>query len=60
MLQSLENENIPLKFCYKFNNSAFFSKIEDDMLERMFWDMGIKSMDQFFKDLENKFTPKSL
>jgi len=30
------------------------------MLERMFWDMGIKSMDQFFKDLENKFTPKSL
>ena len=60
MFQSLKNEKIPLNFYYKFNNSALFSKTEGDMFERMFWDMGIKSMDQFFKDLESKFSPKSL
>ena len=48
---------------FKFNNSALFvdnSEHNDDgQFDRMFWSMGIKSFDNFFKSL-NKMKSKSL
>ncbi|XP_039591928.1 uncharacterized protein LOC120515216 [Polypterus senegalus] len=50
---------------FKFNNSALFANHDEAnssdglMIEKMFWDMGAKSMERFFKALE-KMDDKSL
>ena len=48
---------------FKFNNSALFvansDEGDEDNFSRMFWRMGVKSFDKFFKGLA-KITPKSL
>ena len=38
---------------YKFNNSAIFEKNEEDVLNITYWDIGIKSFENFTQKLDN-------
>uniref|UniRef100_H2ZZH0 Si:ch211-250m6.12 n=1 Tax=Latimeria chalumnae TaxID=7897 RepID=H2ZZH0_LATCH len=72
VLEAINISNIPcpkdengIPIYFKFNNSAFFANNTeaesqvDDNFDKMFWNMGLKSMDKFFKALGNLET-KSL
>ena len=56
---SLKDANIDYSKFFKFNNSAFFEgpKTEeiDCLFQKMFWDLGIKSFEKFFFELEKSF-----
>ncbi|CAJ1440388.1 unnamed protein product [Effrenium voratum] len=60
-LEAVRSGGIPMTTCCKFNNSALFVEPtqQSDALSKMFWDMGKKSMADFFHALL-AFTPKSL
>ena len=50
VLDAVKAANVPYQAFFKFNNSALFaSKSADDDFDRMFWKMGTKSFDEFFK-----------
>lgn len=49
VLEAVKAAEIPHKTYYKFNNSALFAKGADDNFDEMFWKMGVKSFDDFFK-----------
>ncbi|XP_039591971.1 uncharacterized protein LOC120515227 isoform X2 [Polypterus senegalus] len=72
VLDAITESNIPFpkdeKGCplfFKFNNSSLIANhdetnsSDDQMFDKMFWDMGAKSMERFFKALE-KMDAKSL
>ncbi|XP_051781765.1 uncharacterized protein LOC114644948 isoform X18 [Erpetoichthys calabaricus] len=72
VLDAITESNIPFPkdekgspLFFKFNNSALFvnhdetNSSDDLMVDKMFWDMGAKSMERFFKALE-KMDAKSL
>ena len=50
VLDAVKATGVPYQAFFKFNNSALFaSKSADDEFDRMFWKMGKKSFDEFFK-----------
>ncbi|XP_039592090.1 uncharacterized protein LOC120515283 isoform X2 [Polypterus senegalus] len=66
VLDAITESNIPLPkddkgrpLFFKFNNSALFANNDETnssdglMFDKMFWDMGAKSMEKFFDSLEN-------
>ena len=54
VLDAVKAADVPNKAFFKFNNSALFaSKSADDEFDRMFWKMGTKSFDEFFKQFSN-------
>ncbi|KAG2463132.1 STXA protein, partial [Polypterus senegalus] len=72
VLDAIKDSNIPFPrddkgspLFFKFNNSALFANNDETdssdclMFDKMFWDMGAKSMESFFKTLE-KMDDKSL
>ena len=53
-LDAVQAAGVPYQAFFKFNNSALFaSKSADDEFDRMFWKMGTKSFDEFFKQFSN-------
>lgn len=54
VMDAIKQDRIPCTAFYTFNNSALFKKDTDNDIEKMFWQMGIKSFENFFKEL--KFT----
>ena len=60
VLDAVKAACVPNKTFFKFNNSALFaSKSADDEFDKMFWNMGTKSFDEFFKQFL-KAKPQSL
>ena len=54
VLDAVKAAGVPNKAFFKFNNSALFAiKSADDEFDRMFWKMGTKSFDEFFKQFSN-------
>ena len=55
VLDAVQDASImPYQTFFKFNNSALFaSKSADDEFDRMFWKMGTKSFDEFFKQFSS-------
>lgn len=53
---AIKEARVPHSKCFRFNNSAlFYQEIEDDdsaSLSKMFWDMGMKSLKQYFTHLQ--------
>uniref|UniRef100_A0A914W1L6 Fibronectin type-III domain-containing protein n=1 Tax=Plectus sambesii TaxID=2011161 RepID=A0A914W1L6_9BILA len=64
-IYALKNAGIPIDRAFKFNNSAVFEQYidaSDDLsgdehdnasLRKIFWDMGMRSFHEFFKQLDN-------
>ena len=48
VLSAIKEAEIPYKAYFKFSNSALFSKD----INRLFWDLGMESFDQFFREFE--------
>ncbi|XP_072163215.1 uncharacterized protein [Diadema setosum] len=66
VIEAIKAANIPCSNnMFKFNNSALFAnntdvvQPSDDSFDKMFWKMGVKSMQHFFEALR-KSDPKSL
>ena len=61
VLDAVRSAKIPFQQCFKFNNSALFSRTDNDgsYFNSMFWKMGISSFANFF-DKFNKAEMKSL
>ena len=54
VLDAVKAANMPYQEFFKFNNSALFaSKSADDEFGKMFWKMGTKSFDEFFKQFSS-------
>ena len=50
VLDAVQAANMPYQAFFKFNNSALFAiKSADEEFDKMFWKMGTKSFDEFFK-----------
>ena len=58
VLDAVKTAKIPFQQCFKFNNSALFSRTDNDF-NSMFWKMGVGSFANFF-DKFNKAEMKSL
>lgn len=54
VMDAIKQDKIPCTAFYTFNNSALFKNDPDNDIEKMFWQMSIKSFENFFKEL--KFT----
>ena len=61
VLDTVKTTEIPFQQCFKFNNSALFSRTDNDgtFFNSMFWKMGSSSFANFF-DKFNKVVMKSL
>ena len=60
VLKAVEENDIEYKECFKFNNSAIFaSNTDKSIFNSMFWLMGTKSFEDFFKHF-SAATSKSL
>ena len=51
-VDALRAAEVPYKAFFKFNNSALFASIKSEF-DRMFWEMGTKSFDEFFQQFSN-------
>lgn len=64
VLASLKESKLPYKKTFNFNNSALFAKnveLVNNTLPPMFWEMGCKSLERFFKHIKDmKATSLSL
>ena len=59
VLDAVKAANIPHETYFKFNNSALYSDDKTSDFDRMFWEMGTKSLKAFFTHLA-KMTPTSI
>lgn len=65
VIKTLEENSIPFRKYFKFNNSALFAdnKPEDEneyLFNKMFWDMGTKSFQSFLDFLDSAVEPVTL
>uniref|UniRef100_A0A914W147 Fibronectin type-III domain-containing protein n=1 Tax=Plectus sambesii TaxID=2011161 RepID=A0A914W147_9BILA len=58
-LDALKVENIPVNAHFTFNNSAFFSNLNDEEMHKIFWRRAYENYDKFFLKLD-QMQPKSL
>ena len=52
VLSAVNEAEIPFGDLFKFNNSALFANPDTDAFLRGFWELGMKSLDMFFKEFE--------
>ena len=53
VLSAVNEAKIPFGSLFKFNNSALFANPETDAFLRGFWELGMQSLDMFFKRFES-------
>ena len=58
-LAAANEAQIPYEIYFKFNNSSVFVAPSMDIFARIYWDIGVKSFDQFFMYVE-KSSPVSI
>ena len=54
VIDSIKNTGLPYQPYFKFNNSSLF--VSDNEFDRLFWEMGIRSFKEFFKQFSTAKT----
>ena len=53
VLSAVKEAKIPFGSLFKFNNSALFANPDTDAFLKGFWDLGVQSLNMFFKEFES-------